>query len=249
MSRKNKHRKMGSKGINTPEKQDSRTADPQPNPGEKGDSVPPSSSVASEIESRPSTPPNAGHCHYEGTPRYMRIFEIIAVLSGVAYAIITACLWRDAHHNFRVDERAWVSVVTPPNYSLDSNGRIVVVSQVQNVGKTPARIVEGKAMGIIRRQGDDPNFSAEIKPPYTALHFPALFQNVPGPVVFPILHYFADQPIPASQAEVADGKSNIFVYGQLTFDDIFGNHHWTHFCVSYPIPIKECVRYNDTDGN
>jgi hypothetical protein len=120
---------------------------------------------------------------------------------------------------------------------------------LQNFGKTPARIVEGKAIGTIWKEGDEPDFSVGIKPPYTALHYPVFFPTVTSPLVLPIIRYFANQPVPVSPQEIADGKSYIIVYGQLTFDDIFGEHHWTHFCVSYPIPTKKCVQYNDTDGN
>lgn len=178
-----------------------------------------------------------------------KLLQYVAIASGVVVAIFAIFQWKDAHHNFKVDERAWIGVTTAPNYTTDSNGNLIVLAQLQNFGKTPARIVEGKAIGTIRKQGEDPDFSAEIKPPYTALHSPVLFPKITEPIALPVLHYFADQPVPVSPQEIADGKSYVIVYGQLTFNDIFGEPHWTHFCVSYPIPTKNCVQYNDTDGN
>ena len=178
-----------------------------------------------------------------------KLLQYVAIASGLVVAIFTIFQWKDAHHNFKVDERAWIGVTTAPNYTTDPNGKLIVLAQCQNFGKTPARIVEGKAIGTIRKQGEDPDFYAEIKPPYTALHSPVLFPKITEPVVLPVVYYFADQPVPVSSQEIADGKSYVVAYGQLTFNDIFGEPHWTHFCVSYPIPTKKCVQYNDTDGN
>ena len=180
---------------------------------------------------------------------WKQILKYVAIGSGVAVAVVTFFQWQDAHHNFKVDERAWLGITTAPNYTTDPNGKIIVLAQLQNFGKTPARIVEGKAIGTIWKQGEEPDLSAEIKPPYTAMHYPVFFPTVTAPFVLPISHYYADQRVPVSPQEIADGKSYVIVYGQVTFNDIFGEAHWTHFCVSYPIPTKKCVQYNDTDGN
>jgi hypothetical protein len=180
---------------------------------------------------------------------WKQILKYVAIASGVVVAVVTFFQWKDAHHNFKVDERAWIGVTTAPNYTTDANGKIIVLAQLQNFGKTPGRIVEGKAIGTIWKQGEEPDLSADIKAPYTALHYPVFFPSITAPLVLPVIHYYADQPLPVSTQEIADGKSYIIVYGQLTFDDIFGEPHWTHFCVSYPIPTRKCVQYNDTDGN
>jgi hypothetical protein len=180
---------------------------------------------------------------------WKQVLKYAAIGSGVVVAVFSVFQWKDAHHNFRVDERAWLGVTTAPNYTTDTNGKLVVLAELQNFGKTPARIVEGKAISTIWKQGEEPDFFAEINPPYTALHYPVFFPTVKAPLPLPVIHYFADQPVPVSPQEIADGKSYVIVYGQLTFNDIFGEAHWTHFCVSYPIPTKNCVQYNDTDGN
>ena len=101
---------------------------------------------------------------------WKQILKYAAIGSGVVVAVVTFFQWKDAHHNFKVDERAWLGVTTAPNYTTDPNGKIIVLAQLQNFGKTPARIVEGKAIGTIWEQGEEPDFSAEIKP----LHRPAL---------------------------------------------------------------------------
>jgi hypothetical protein len=47
-------------------------------------------------------------------------------------------------------------------------------------------------------------------------------------------------------------RSFVVVYGDVTYSDIFGVQHWTHYCryVTAPSLISEqCERYNDADQN
>ena len=183
------------------------------------------------------------------------VIQGLILVVGAIYCVVTVGLWctaRSANEiaskNFKLDERAWISIVPSPSPVAGPNGTMLVQAQVQNVGKTPARLVDGVMIGTILKNEEIPDFTA-IRNPHTALHYPTLFQNIPAPTNLPILRYAADAGVPVSPQEIADGKSYIVAYGQLTFDDIFGSPHWTHFCTSYPIITKKCVQYNDTDGN
>jgi hypothetical protein len=51
-------------------------------------------------------------------------------------------------------------------------------------------------------------------------------------------------------AEFLEEKSFLYIFGNLGYDDIFGFHHWTHFCMRYSIPSKGfvyCETFNEAD--
>ena len=50
------------------------------------------------------------------------------------------------------------------------------------------------------------------------------------------------------------GDSYIVTYGEITYNDVFGKHHWIKFCAFGPRTAftdtkfhKQCVDYNDDD--
>ena len=52
---------------------------------------------------------------------------------------------------------------------------------------------------------------------------------------------------------IADGKSYVAIYGIITYDDVFGDHHWTKFC-SWPaingvFHTYQCTQFNSVDAN
>jgi hypothetical protein len=60
------------------------------------------------------------------------------------------------------------------------------------------------------------------------------FQAIPGPVF----------------SELVEEKSFLYIYGNLGYEDIFGFHHWTHFCLRYSLPssgFAYCDTFNDVD--
>ena len=74
----------------------------------------------------------------------------ISVLALVAY-FVQASIMREA---MRVDQRAWVSVVTPTAFPLNGTS-IPVVTQIVNSGKTPARAIEGDVVATVLNRGEE----------------------------------------------------------------------------------------------
>jgi hypothetical protein len=86
------------------------------------------------------------YCRYEPTPRWLRIFEAIGIVSAIAYAGITGFMWRDSHKNFVIDERAWLSIENtfPVQPQVKEGLKIESIVIVKNTGKTPAKKINGE---------------------------------------------------------------------------------------------------------
>jgi hypothetical protein len=53
--------------------------------------------------------------------------------------------------------------------------------------------------------------------------------------------------------DLETGQSYIVFYGEITYEDVFGKKHWTHFCTGSGAAmqeldtLKKCIAYNDVD--
>lgn len=197
-------------------------------------------------------------CQYEKTPWYVRVLELIALLAGISYAIVTWCMWRDSNHNFTVDERAWMAfkfVGGDITFTIDKP--LLVPTELINVGKTPAKNVHGNIVVGVFKKGEALDFS------YTSGH--ASYKVMAG-TIFPsgkIVESFEAikhgqehaEPIIFTapvKDELFSGQSFLIVHGRIAYSDVFGTEHWTTYCryVLHPELISEqCTRYNDTDDN
>jgi hypothetical protein len=53
------------------------------------------------------------------------------------------------------------------------------------------------------------------------------------------------------------GDRAVIEFGKMTYDDVFGVHHWVNFCNVFPVPLRpeapkamqKCVDYNQMDDN
>jgi hypothetical protein len=197
-------------------------------------------------------------CRYEPTQRWWRVVEGLGVAAALFYAGITWFMWRDSHHGFRTDERAWVSVPAPASYPLNG-ASIPVVTQIVNSGKTPARDVEWDVVATVLNKGEEPTLGDfSVGHPHNHVIAGAAFPNAPLPLALPVVHYGpnnAEQIVPDEtlRQDIANGNRYIIFYGRVTYYDVFGEQHWTQFCSGSGPAItgvlKECVRYNDVDSS
>jgi hypothetical protein len=164
--------------------------------------------------------------------------EFAAYFFAIAYAIITYFQWRDAGHDFKIDQRAWVAPsqicqespgVTPPSGSdcmerKPQDRSITYKVLFRNYGKTFATNIRSYiAFGrSLERRSASP--SAKDLPPRGILAPNGLFNmSVPRPVATSELAKYGDE--------------TIYVTGKVWYDDIFGKQHWIEFC--YSIPANE----------
>jgi hypothetical protein len=160
--------------------------------------------------------------------------------------------------NFRVDERAWIEAMPDtPHFVLGR--QITVGGKLENRGKTPALRVEGEYAASVVRTSEVPDFQA--KRPIIHSEDRIIFQGrTPASMDFRawqgIDPHF--KPIIMTRSLLADlqaGKSEILLWGKVTYDDIFGKRHKYKFCYVRPLIIKmgedplyrACSEYNYVD--
>jgi hypothetical protein len=155
----------------------------------------------------------------------------------------------------RTDERAWVEahIAEPPPDShperplMAVGSPIVVPMTIKNVGKTPARgvtvltwvVAEPALVPVPLQCIYEPEDCPAIKRKFGIL--------LPNDVV-PGTGYRTDRDLGqvVATSEEAMGYQNYTVYtavfGVITYRDVFGMSHWTHFCAWHAKPAPQGLR-------
>src|SRR5437879_2023696 len=98
--------------------QNGETTSPQDQASKEGHDGIVASPASLEIEPTLHTADKPRYCRYMPSPWWKNWLEGFALFAGIGYAIVTFWMWRDAHDNFIVNQRAWVGVDRP--VSVDS---------------------------------------------------------------------------------------------------------------------------------
>jgi hypothetical protein len=190
----------------------------------------------------------------------------------------------DAHESARAASaqavaalRAEAAVMTTafseqPLMDGSNDEAIRVIMNVTNTGKTDARKFVVNAASVFIPANEDPEFV------YRPHHFSANGRVLaPGNDLTGGMGITADRTRGASVSvrnddgsdykakpwDVSDyqkGEKDVVIYGSITYGDIFGIQHWSHFCRSYQrFPGRggklinsrhsKCANYNDDDEN
>jgi hypothetical protein len=190
------------------------------------------------------------------TSRWTTRRDVAAFFVLVVTAAFTGLQWYEMRQALLVDQRAWVSVVGPPNFPLE--GAFIPASiQIANTGKTPGKQLVGDVIATVLKKGEEPSFDFSKGHPHDRIHAGAIFPNTPFNVIIPVVRYGPQTketivPTLELRQEIANGESFIVFYGRITYVDIFGTSHWTSFCTetgSAMGDLKKCVSYNDVDTN
>jgi hypothetical protein len=144
---------------------------------------------------------------------------------------------------FRTDQRAWVSpssvVVDAPK--PDITGTVFTVSY-KNTGKTPA-------INVVARLGGFPNLY-QI-PEYDER---PSSETTPADVLAPMaFDHIKTSHAPVSEIEIKrirDGLTNLYLFGTVWYDGVFGAHHWSQYCysVTKTLEFEPCPSHNACDG-
>jgi hypothetical protein len=186
--------------------------------------------------------------------------EVAAVGGGLFYAGITFFMWRDSHRNFMIDERCWLSIDgILPNQVKEKDpfeGSILI----KNTGKTYAKQILSEWDLVILQGAESVDFD------YSRNHWheliPSMSPNGLG-TIFPVIKPIGmDSKAPvlftAGQAgDLIGGRAYLVMYGRGSYQDIFGESHWFHYCGWKPYYAGDatyrsanCEAYNVTgDGN
>src|ERR1035438_24270 len=144
----------------------------------------------------------------------------------------------------RTDQRAWVGVIevaSPPELRQGTVLNSTVT--ISNQGKTPAYNVIQRAGFRIIKNGDqfDPEREVAASSPQT--------QGIIMPSGKRELSICTLGAIGSQRAdELNSGEYRLFLFGKITYDDAFGRHHQTRFCMVMEIPSPHSFSpYDDYD--
>jgi hypothetical protein len=154
-----------------------------------------------------------------------------------AHAALTA-----ADNQFRLEQRAWVGPVGVVQPELKETNAFSISTVIGNSGKTPALKFENKySWTIMLNTGVfNPTYANTQGVPSSGTIFPngqLMLISVPVPLTKQYLDL------------VTSGQAVLYVYGELTYNDVFNRTHHTHFCSFYDKSLKPgvCNTYNDVD--
>jgi hypothetical protein len=205
---------------------------------------------------KPIDKPTSKRMVKSNLPGWKSVAEFTALAVGIADAVIYYCQLQTMRQALAVDQRAWVGAKSfvIMNQPLEANKPIQIGLDYWNFGKTPALDVSGYVQPNFVTSESKLDFSKWGEPleAQRSVMFPGssnhllitVPQDLPG---YPPVSGSQGIPEPVF-SELANGKSFIYIYGNLGYEDVFGVHHWTHFCLRYSFPSNGFV-YCDTFNN
>lgn len=144
----------------------------------------------------------------------------------------------------KLDQRAWVGMiraVLTPDTTIKADSDAVIGIVIENTGKTPALNTKPTVHWNLLGPSDplvppSPKFAQSVT---------VFFPNSPVVISTEKVRFSA------TELEYMKQGTQVFkVWGEISYDDIFKNSHWTHFCtylVKDLTGINACEEYNETD--
>jgi hypothetical protein len=174
------------------------------------------------------------------------------------YGVVTVFLWLNARDQLEMEQRSWL--LFDPNYSDTmqlgaDNTDVSVPFRLVNIGKTPARAINGFAIVEELKKGEQPTF----------VYYPDRAAPIRSGMLYPGPEY--DQTTAIN--EFTDGHKSVSVtgtkrkqfkdeavvfnvWGRLTYFDVFQQQHLVQFChaiaQSPSAKTNGCVNYNLVDA-
>lgn len=262
---------MTLENLDNPRQNDSQTVSPKEHATEEAEGGP--SGAAIPPQPQPTAHPNCDshHHRYESSPRWKDWLEGIALFAGIGYAIVTFCMWRDAHDNFIVNQRAWVGADRP--VSLDSiilgskhSGKVSYVITLKNFGNTIALSTAIWSEAIsgwdrMKPAMDDSCFRAAVlsRGKFNSGNIPKVEfpKNMSNGLMFQgdtIGRHFRDIEIDVGSG---NSPSPLTIIGCVVYRDQFGKERQTRMCyggsgelekIAAPLLLYQCP-LGDNDAN
>lgn len=178
------------------------------------------------------------HCYF---PTPQGFFNGIVAMFTAATCLVT--YWQYTAQ--LVDQRAWVGVVAPVVPELRVGERAIFSVRIMNSGKTPARKVLSH-VGVRFMSKDKPLDILYQEPPPTQSHTilsPNMQMDISNPNPDPKKIFTEDRV-----NNVKNGNEVVYLYGKISYEDIFGYSHCRTFCVYLSPDFKlnyACKVYNE----
>ena len=138
-----------------------------------------------------------------------------------------------ARENAHLDQRAWMAVSSisgAPNV-----GEVFRVTiEIRNTGRTLAKKVRIVPIVDPRADGSAPDFAKKVEE--TAKSYEAGPYGIVSEAVVPpnatsgSTLKASDGLLTQTALDGLKGEERVFVYGKITYEDIFGRPHWITFC-------------------
>jgi hypothetical protein len=180
--------------------------------------------------------------------------EVAAIVAGIFYAIVTFCMWRDAHDNFVVNQRAWVGVDRPIDLESLKDGSLEYIVTIKNFGNSVGTDVGISAEAIsawdkMKPVSEDTCHNATNTSHFSKVRVRTNFGEMPkgisAGVIFPndvAGHHFS------SGVQKGIAESPLTVVGCIIYRDQFDKERRTRFCYqavtgedTFPRLIYPCV--------
>jgi hypothetical protein len=145
---------------------------------------------------------------------------------------------KTAQSSVQLDQRAWIGVTNITGKPVVGEALKIRV-MYQNTGRTPATAANNSCLVAGVERGKQPVFPPFAKATLAADQvvsrsvFPP---NGSGSVTGSIFRKDTLTPYPFTQADVdrvTNGAVVLYVRALITYDDIFGRHHWITACYTY----------------
>lgn len=91
-----------------PREQNQKPPNPKDHTEQEGDRAIGQPGTPPKVNPSPTDTPKSEQGRYKTVEWWKPRLEVVALMFGIGYAIVTYCMWRDSNANFRVDQRAWI---------------------------------------------------------------------------------------------------------------------------------------------
>ena len=242
------------------------------------DSIPPQQATAHESDSAGGTPApvskavlsplsaqQAEKPGYKTLKGWKTLFEFLAMVFAIGYAIVTYFQWYDLRHNFKIDQRAWIDfrLKSPTNGRMDLppvGQEWSIPLQISNTGKTYARDVHVQVRDSLSpiNKRTDFNVSGFV----LEFGYGFLLPSTPPEIVSIAPTYWAPDGKtqiqifvdPTIRKQIDEGSKYLDVFGWITYQDIFKKEHSSQFCffigsdtAHMSKAAEDCVNFNKID--
>jgi hypothetical protein len=145
-------------------------------------------------------------------------------------------------NNFREDQRAWLAVVDVQGSKPEAGQPFTNKVEVRDTGRTPAKNVAVDGIFIAYPKQMPLDFNLGLTEHKLGVLSPGGDRSI-------LSRLGASDKL--TQAEIDQFKvMDIYAYGIIRYDDIFGGHHWITYCSQLSDDRSAytfCAQHNDTD--
>jgi hypothetical protein len=158
--------------------------------------------------------------------------DVLVFVAVALYAVMAYQQWKE----MKLDRRAWVSIQNIKGFP-EAMKPFRVTLVVANTGRTFAKHLTIVATGHYYGPDETPNFSAEIKEEAKKGDREMISDALlaPNAAVEATVNQqdkvvaISEKGVDESKNAIREGKSRFLLFGQATYQDIFGHQHWLIF--------------------